>query len=231
MLDIRTIAIIGMGRLGSQLAAKLSPHHDLIASDNDPAKSEKVDQCLGITWETPQSAAQQSDIFIIVVPPEDVLPLFTSVEPFLKSGSIVVNMATSVDTKQLDELTSRQDIAIIGMKPVAQALGLAKGFPVVFVTSSTDQQATDQVKNLLEPIGEVCHGEEMIVREINAKATDHALRLCIRLRKELESAAVNNPSLIEAAIKTVAVGTIIDFPPELPNYYIEHRLNAILQEE
>lgn len=225
----KIIGIIGIGRLGSQIAKKLTPQHGVIITDKSFDKARQRSKTLGITHLSVERLVQQSDITILTVPPKEVTPLLITMHDDFKSDSIVVNMATSIDTKTLSDCVSRKDIRIVGMKPVTHAYGISQGLPTVFISSYDDQSVVEELADLLKPIGHVIRGDEMVVSDINATATDYALRLCIGLMRDLKQAGIHDDKVIEAALKSVAAGTILDYPPEMPNYYIEERLTNLFR--
>lgn len=220
------IGIIGIGRLGSALAKRLAPHCSLLLSDSFLGKARQMAKILNADFGNTRYLSEKADMILLAVPPEEICPLVEKEEAFLKEGTVLVNLATSLDTHEIKACLKRQDIRVIGLKPITQAYALAHGHPSIFVTSCEEEGLREKLTPLLREIGEIVVGNDMLVKEINAEATRWGLKLFLSLQDKLKSMNVPQ-NFIDVAIKTVAVGTILDYPTDGPNSYIEERLKEL----
>jgi pyrroline-5-carboxylate reductase len=225
-----TIGIIGVGRLGEAIARRLPKEIALLLADKKVTKAKRLAQELGAMRKTAKEAFEQSDVVLLVVPPDEICPLIKKYHMRMKPNAILVNMASSIATSVVLDLVKRQDIKVVGAKVIGQAYAISKGHKAIFILSISDPFVHHRLKDLFGLIGKVIIGEEMMVKKVNDEATRFGLKLAIDLQKKLE-AICSSHEIIDVAIKTVAVGTILEYPPCEPNEYIMERLKELHQED
>lgn len=220
------VGIAGIGRLGTVLANKFSPKADLLLADKASKKAVKLSKVISAKAVGLSDVFIRSDVLIIAVPPDQIIPLIRKYGKLLRPNTIVVNMATSVSTSEMERIINRKDVIIMGLKMVGQAFALSLGMKTVFVSSAKGKKNISVLRRLFSPFGIIITGDEMKVSEINALATRFGLGLAIGLRDRLRKIC-DSEDVINAAIKTVAVGTILDYPPKGFNEYIDKQLKAL----
>lgn len=213
------IGIIGARRLGSSLAGHFPKDANVYICDKDLSKA-------GFCAEKYNRISKKTDDIIeclnyifICVPPDEVKCFLEEYKGRIKKGSLVVNMATSVDTKSLKN--SFKSLEIIPLKPVAEAYALLNGLKGVFITDVGADSYTSRLSYMFKDLGEIMTGNEMDVEQINRIATKYALGFYSRLEKKLSGSGVPE-KIKDAAVKSVATGTILGCPPDKDNYYIKN---------
>jgi len=221
-----TVGIVGIGRLGTALANKFSSETDLLLADKVNKKAVNLANAISAKAVKLSDIFNKSEVLIIAVPPDQIIPLIRKYAKLLRPNTIVVNMATSVSTSEVEQVINRKDVKIVGLKMVGQAHALSLGMKAVFVSSAKDKKSISVLRKLFSTFGMIITGDEMKAGEINAIATRFGLSLAIGLRDRLKKIC-NSEDIINAAIKTVAVGTILDYPLQEPNEYINQRLKEL----
>lgn len=216
-----------MGRLGQVIARRLPPNVNLLLADKVIARANALASELSAKAKTVEDVFLKSDVVLLLLPPSDICSLVKEYSRTMKSNAVLVNMATSVATQEVQKQIKRKDIRVVGAKLIGQAYAILKGCEAIFILSTGEACVVDLLKYLFSSIGKVIVGDEMLAERINTEATRFGLRLAIDLRKQLEKIC-SSKEIIDVAIKTVAVGTIQDYPPNEPNEYIDERLKELL---
>lgn len=212
------IGIIGAGRLGKSLARHFPSEINVYICDKDlSAASSCAEKYNRISCKIDDIIEKLNYIFICV-PPDEVKYFLEEYKERISESSLVVNMATSIDTKSLK--SSFKNLEIIPLKPVAEALALLNGLKGVFITDVGTYGYTRRLSYIFKDLGEIIEGNEMDVQKVNRIATECALSFYDKLESELSGQGVAE-KIKNAAIKSVAVGTILGCPPDKDNYYIK----------
>lgn len=217
-------AIVGVGRLGAALASCLGP--GIWVTDIEIDRARAVARSTGAAADHIEAIMERSDYLLVAVPPDVMAPLATAYAQKLQPDTVWVNLATSVKTEAVANALGRDDVEVIGCKPVAQARAIEVGFPGVFVTACKDPVSRQRLAGVIAPAGALIVGNEDEVAGINARATRAALAMARVL--EVQLAGVPGP-LVAASIKSVVVGTLLDYPEDLSNPYLQARLNELEQ--
>nr|VFK25651.1 MAG: NADP oxidoreductase coenzyme F420-dependent [Candidatus Kentron sp. MB]VFK29632.1 MAG: NADP oxidoreductase coenzyme F420-dependent [Candidatus Kentron sp. MB]VFK74846.1 MAG: NADP oxidoreductase coenzyme F420-dependent [Candidatus Kentron sp. MB] len=224
-----TVGILGAGRLGSAIANRLVSSRRLVIADREENRARRIAHALDAEFSTVTRLVTRMSVLLLAVPPEEILSLISTYRDRFRRGALLVNLATSLGTDTLNEALERKDIKAVGAKPVTQATALRSGRKVVFVTACQDIALRERLTRVLAPVGKLIHGDEMNVSEINALATRAALAFARHLRCSLAAKHVPAP-LINAAVYSVAVGTILDYPNDNDNPYIRTQLKELAHE-
>lgn len=221
-----TVGIVGVGRMGEAIARRLPKDINVLLADKEANGAKKLACALSVRAETIRETFLESDVVLLIVPPAAVYPLVREYGDIMKPNALLVNMATSIVTDNVQKEVKRRDIKVVGAKVIGQAYALLKGYKAVFILSTSDPLVVDLLKYLFSSIGRVIVCDEMLAEKINAEATRFGLRLAIDLRKQLKKIC-DSEEIVDVAVKTVAVGTILDYPLQEPNEYIEKRLKEL----
>lgn len=221
------IGIVGVGRLGSVIAQKLSSNFEVLVADKAKFRAVALSKVTAVRVATLSGIFGKSDVLLLVVPPEQMVTLVKKYHKYLKAGAVVVNLATGVPTVVLRKVIGRKKMVdVVGMKMIGQAHALALGFEVCFVFAAEDEKLFTKLKKIFAVLGRVVRGDEKFVAKINAQATKYGLSLAMRLVKlSKDYALLKKP--IDNAVKTVALGTVLDYPPAKDNKYIKQMLKAM----
>ncbi|WP_159039623.1 NAD(P)-binding domain-containing protein [Streptomyces sp. TP-A0356] len=219
------VGVLGAGRLGRALAARLAGRLTVAVSDAEASAADDLAHGLGVPAYGPAELAARCDVVLVCVPPPAVAAAIASCRGDAAGGGATVpkavfaNLATSVPTGRLREDPRLRDLTVVGLKPVCQYTAVAHGVPTVFVTSVAGQLPL--LRAVVGELGTVLLGDETVeesVGAVNRIATMAALRACSALREEL-SGLVADPAVIASAVTNVFAGTAVDFPPDPANPY------------
>lgn len=217
------IGIIGSGNLGCAIASCLSRKSNLtmVLGDVLEEKAKEASAKMNCQSMDVEQMVKELDIIFLALPPQAMESFIVENEVSFRQGSIIVNLSTGKDTMEIQEKMQRNDIDLIGLKPVCQATALESMEKTVFLTSSKSENL-ELLSDLLSKVGKIYRNEEMQVQKINELATLRALELIIQVRKDLEQFQVED-DVLDCAIKSVALGTLMDFPytKERKNDYID----------
>jgi pyrroline-5-carboxylate reductase len=219
--------MVGAGRLGKAIAMRLAGRVKFYIADGIREKAEALARASGGIAMSVEDVFRDANIVMMIVPPDQIVSLAETHSEIMQPGALLLNMATSVPTSEVQRQVSRRDIHVMAVKPIGQAHAIEHGGKAVFVVNGHDAVHIKAVSDLLRPIGPCIAGDEMLVQYINAAATRAGLKMIMELWEELIPISFAD-EILDVAIQTVAVGTIQDFPPKEPNPYISEQLKIIL---
>lgn len=201
-----TIGLIGVGRMGKALAARLGDQFDLTIFDRDTVRLLAVADEYGL-----KSAAcieDMSDLgtIILSVPDREVIScikIFNQMQKPLK----VINIATNVDRHVLRE-TPAKHVQCISAKIVSQADEMILGQRPVIIVDERPPELVPLATEIFRAAGEVIVGRADLVSLINTIAAEKILTAAVNIEESLLHQGVADPAIIKAAIRQVAVGTL-----------------------
>ena len=124
----KKVGIIGVGKLGGSLAARLSasPDFDLVVSDANEEGVKRLVQGYGVGAASSNTeAAEASDLLIVAVKPWDVLTVLDEVAPaFDETERAVVSVAAGVPIKAIEGRLPAGAAVLRVMPNVAASVGL-----------------------------------------------------------------------------------------------------------
>ncbi|MEN6567734.1 MAG: NAD(P)-binding domain-containing protein [Veillonellales bacterium] len=200
------VGLIGTGRMGRALAARLADTADLYLFDRDADRLKTVGEELKLPVVESMEELVKLGTVILAVPDQEVI---SCIKDFNQQPQTlqVINIATNVDSQVLRQ-TSARHIRCINAKFVSQADEMLLGQrPVIIV----DEQPSDMVSvaaELFAAMGDIVVGRADLVTAINKSAAENVLTAAVHLEETLRQKNVTDPRLIKAAIRQVAVGTL-----------------------
>lgn len=200
------VGLIGIGRMGRVLAARLAVVHELYLHDRNPELAQAVAERTGAQVVDSLAEVAAQDIVILAVPDREVLSCIKAFNQ-LQQPVNVVNIATNVAQHTLEELAGSR-VTCIGAKFVGQAGEMMLGLEPVIIVNDRPAVLTMVVQDLLRNVGQVVVGRADVVTEINTAAAKAALEAAVRLEAELRRQGINNPAVIKSAIRQVAAGIL-----------------------
>ncbi|MGO4594957.1 NAD(P)-dependent oxidoreductase [Leifsonia sp. 2TAF2] len=151
------IGMVGVGRMGSGVLARLTPSGPVAAFDTDPTRREVVSGAGGVWMDSVAAVAQVSDVFITVLPgPDEAGAVMNEALPALRSGALWLDL-TSGDPVRVADLAT--EAAERGIEAVAAPMGggpadAAAGTLVFYVGGSSDPVArAEPILRELSPDG------------------------------------------------------------------------------
>lgn len=216
--EIRRIGILGAGRLGKVLAARLHVSHQVAIYDVDEAMASRFARGWGMRFLAPEDLLDFADALLLCVPAPEIVPFLRQLPRERARHPLYLNLATAVDTPALLADLGRPDLRVIGLKLVGQFAAIAQGLPALFITGHSDPADLEALSRSLCGLGALLPGEESLVGPLNREATRQALLFAERLAAALQPLCPQ-PQWLDAALHSVAVGTLIDWPPSGDNQY------------
>lgn len=217
------IGIVGAGKLGSVLAEKLAKAGHVLVCDKNSSRSLEVSSLAKVKQASVKEVVAESSYIFLALPPNEVTGFCVDMEKEFKSDIVILNLATSLDTKAIKESMHRNDIQIIGVKPICQSSALRNGSKIKFIISE-EFGKLEELRRMVKDMGDILLGNEMKVQLINEYATLRALELIIQVEDDMKKLGVEQ-SCVDTAIRTVALGTLMDYPYKNKNQYISNLVN------
>jgi pyrroline-5-carboxylate reductase len=97
-----TVAVLGAGKIGEALLSGLLQSgrapEDLVFTERYPTRSAELTQRYGVRAVEVAQAAQQADVLVVAVKPQDIEPLLDDLAPVLRAGTLVVSLCAGLPT-------------------------------------------------------------------------------------------------------------------------------------
>ncbi|WP_438452830.1 NAD(P)-binding domain-containing protein [Streptomyces asiaticus] len=228
-----TLGIVGTGRLGEVLAARLRDRFRTVLYDSDASALRQAAERTGARAVQAPELVRAADAVLLCVPPHaapDALLHLARLAAGHGTRPTFISLVTGVATAELRALVAAGPAAgtdVLGLKPVCQYTALAHGVPAVFVTA--DRHRLDLLRAITRDLGTVVAGDEDSVGAVNRAATKAALAACENLARALSTAGTE-PVLVRSAIRNVLAGTALDHPPQPGNPYTRSILDELAAE-
>lgn len=220
------IGILGAGRLGRALSARLRESCEVALYDADARKGKQFAKQHGLSFLYEEDLLGFADLLFLCLPAAEVEGFFRRLDRRRSRHPVYLNLATDLDTPTLVRAQGLDGLKVIGLKPIGQFVAIQHRLPAVFVTAHTDAGDLERLAAALREIGVVRVGDEGKIRAINGRATELALRFC-RGFEEILLPLAGDEAWTRSALRNVAVGTILDYPPEEDNEYTRRILREI----
>jgi pyrroline-5-carboxylate reductase len=98
----RTIALLGVGKLGEALLSGLirsgTPPQSLVGAEKHVERAEEIAARYGVRTASSTEAVAQADVVLLAVKPQDMKALLAEVAGSLRPGTLVVSMAAGITT-------------------------------------------------------------------------------------------------------------------------------------
>jgi hypothetical protein len=222
------IGIIGTGRLGKALAKPLGEHYKVVGWDANIKRAKQVTKQCNVNFVAALQQVLMSDLVLLCIPGEEVVAFFKDLRRDESFGCIFLNLATDVDTRSLIEELKLHRLRVIGLKPIGQFAALCHRVPTTFITGHDNPEDLKMLREVFAPVGNIYPGDELHVRAINRVATKLALQFCANFESAIQPYA-DDVEWGLSALKSVAVGTMLDYPPDSDNAYTASILREIAE--
>ena len=149
---LQRVGIIGAGKIGSSLVARLSKDFDLTVSDVYEERLQSLAEAYGVkNTRSNKEAAVSSDLLIIAVKPWDVAQILEEVSPVVE-GKAVVSVAAGVPISTIAEGLSHGTAVLRVMPNVCAAVGLGTA---VVATNEPGEAYLAMVVDIFRRLGDV----------------------------------------------------------------------------
>jgi pyrroline-5-carboxylate reductase len=223
---ISSIGVVGVGRLGRSLCLRLRDRFDVYVHDRDIRMGKQFAKQNGLQFRYLGELSSAVEAIVLCVPANEVPAVLRCLELGDDAPPPCLDTATALDTTALADELALERVRVLGCKPIGQFVAIRYGLPCVFVTASVAEDEQALLRAVAGPLGEVLAGDEAKVGEINRVATELALRFCVAFDEALQELGAE-PAWRRSALRSVAVGTILDFPPRGDNGYATELLERI----
>lgn len=152
-----TTAILGAGAMGESVLAGLirsgRPLDALLVGEKRQARARELTETHGVTVVDNTTAAEQADVLVVAVKPQDVAPLLGEVAGSLRAGQLVVSLAAGVTLATLESLVP-EGVAVVRVMPNTPAL-VGEGMSVMSPGATCTDAQLAEAESLLSACGRV----------------------------------------------------------------------------
>lgn len=168
----KTIAIIGAGNMGEALVRGLlhtravSPNQ-LVAADIRPHRLELFANQFGIeVTDDSTRAAQDSDILLLAVKPQQMSELLASIRPAVDRSKLVISIAAGVPTTRIEEELGDTTRVVRVMPNTPAQIGA--GAAALCRGRHADEEDLAAADAILRAVGTTVHTEEALLDAVTA---------------------------------------------------------------
>ena len=153
----RTIALLGVGKLGEALLSGLlrsgTPVGQMLAAERYEERAREIEQRYGVTALTPEEATAKADVVLLAVKPQDMVTLLTEVGPHIRPGTLVVSMAAGITSALVEQHVpdGTPVVRVMTNTPVF----VDEAMSAVSAGSHAGPEHLAVVEELLRPVGKV----------------------------------------------------------------------------
>jgi pyrroline-5-carboxylate reductase len=151
------IAVLGAGKIGEALLSGLlqggRAASDLMFTEKHEARARSLTEQYGFAAVDVPGAAQQADVLIVAVKPQDIEPLLVELKPVLRPGTLIVSLCAGLPTA-LFERRLPEGTPVVRVMPntpmvVGEAMSAVSG------GSNATPEHLKVVEELLSTVGKV----------------------------------------------------------------------------
>lgn len=202
------VYLIGVGRMGRLIANSLASDVDLVLAGRDLSRIDRVAREVGARTASLAAPLEDAEAVILALPTEATGKVLAEIAPRLPARTIVINVATAVLRKDLQQFVPGDRLA--AAKFVSHYYDMEAGGKSLIVVEAGTPETEERTRRLMGSCGPVVAGQEEWVLAANRLAAEEGVRASIRMQHRLRAAGVPE-SIISQAVTGVAVGCIRAF--------------------
>lgn len=153
----RTVAILGVGVMGSTLLAGLlragRNAADLVITGRNTERAQELASAHGVRLMSNVDAADGADTLVLVVKPQDMGGLLAEISAHVRPGALVVSLAAGITTAFLEERLP-EGTAVVRVMPNTPAL-VDEGMAAISPGKHCDERHLNEAEELLRSCGKV----------------------------------------------------------------------------
>jgi len=153
----RTVAILGVGVMGSTLLAGLlragREAADLVITGRNAERAKELAGTHGVRLMSNVDAADAANTLVLVVKPQDMGGLLAEISPHVRPGALVVSLAAGITTGFLEERLP-EGTAVVRVMPNTPAL-VDEGMAAISPGKHCDGGHLSEAEELLRSCGKV----------------------------------------------------------------------------
>jgi pyrroline-5-carboxylate reductase len=199
------VAVVGAGRLGSLLGARLPHHFRRVIITRQRARAVALADEVGALASDQLAAARGCEAVFLAVPAGAVPHVLEELTGQADPGTLIVNMATDLMTAPLRE--QYPDLRIVAAKVLGHAGEMAAGGPGAVLLDYVTEEEEALLAGMLGGLGPVFReSEEKVLAAVNAVA-EAMVRVEADLQERLPTLGLP-PALTEIAVRSTAPGIL-----------------------
>ncbi|MDU4961902.1 MAG: NAD(P)-binding domain-containing protein [Sporomusaceae bacterium] len=201
------ISIVGIGRMGRVLAARLAETAELTLYDADTERAAEVAAVVGARAAVSLEDAAQAEAVILALPDQEVIACLSKLNLVPRTSLTVINIATNL-ARTTFAAAAAPHIRCVSAKFVGHAAEMAAGARPVIIVDNADPELTELAATLFAGVGDVLTGDSDWVAAINTIAAEKALEAAVLIEERLRYRGFADPAIAKSAIGQVAAGII-----------------------
>ncbi|MFD4672285.1 pyrroline-5-carboxylate reductase [Lentzea sp. NPDC058450] len=151
------IAVLGAGKIGEALLSGLlqggRPASDLLFTEKHESRARALTEQYGFEAVTVSGAAQQADVLVVAVKPQDIEPLLAELAPVLRAGTLIVSLCAGLPTALYERRLPAGTPVVRVMPNTPMVVGEAMS--AVSGGSNATAEHLKTVEELLSTVGKV----------------------------------------------------------------------------
>jgi len=152
-----TIAILGAGKIGEAMLSGMltagRPAGSLLFTERYPERAVELEQRYGVRSVDVPTAAQEADVLIVAVKPQDIEPLLDDLRPAITPGTLVVSLCAGLPTA-LYERRLPDRTPVVRVMPNTPML-VGEAMSAISPGSHATGEHLNLVEDLLSSVGKV----------------------------------------------------------------------------
>lgn len=202
----KCVAVIGAGKMGSVVAGQLPRESLKVIIDHNMDKAKELAYKVDGKYDTSLQGAKDADAIFVILPANVVEETVEKLQDIVKTGTVIVNMATSVCVERIGK-KHRSDIDMIDAKIIGNASTINREKKGIVVVKTADTAKLNIIQELLSGLFIVEQGDADIVEKINTIAVYEGIKAAVAIRKQLMEMDIPE-KWSDAVLETVCMPTM-----------------------
>src|SRR4051812_6742600 len=128
------IGIVGVGRLGTALAARLNGIGPVLVHDLDPRAEQQACRFPEVTASPLVEMAMRADVVLICTPAKVVVEVLARFATAELARPVYAVLATALMARCWANVAHVDQLRVVGVKVIGQFTAIKRGLPALFVT-------------------------------------------------------------------------------------------------